>query len=313
VTSTVRRTVTQKSPSQSVGRESTFHDKVAPLDGAPCNMPHLRLSLSIALITLGAVHSAVFIWASSRQSRTVFLCRSSPSDIQGEILECVVPENSVLADRLKRELYQLGASFDRGFGASPSARTKATTVIEELERLNPESSAARGIVGGEQERSPLSGSWRMIWTTALDVLLLNASPIFIAGAIYQVFDPPLVTNVIDFLPRAQSLFPPDVVPNSLLRAKVLTKASPRQSMPNRVGLVFEKVQIQPLQVLGMELDMVPPLAFNLPKLPGTDYTEASPSSPGFFDVTYLDTELLIIRQNAPGGLFVLLKVDSIDP
>lgn len=230
---------------------------------------------------------------------------TAPSDI----LECSVPTNPVLCDRLKCELYQLGASYDRGFGASPGARAKAQAVVEELERMTPENAAAQGIEGTHPNGSPLAGSWRMIWTTAVDVLLLNASPVFITGAVHQVFDPPVVTNVIDFLPRAQSLFPPDVVPSSLLRAKVQTKASPRQNKPNRVGLLFEKVQVQPLQILGVDVNMVPPLGFNLPKLPGTDNGD----SPGYFDVTYLDHELLVIRQNAPGGLFALVRVNSIDP
>ena len=36
-------------------------------------------------------------------------------------------------------------------------------------------------------------------------------------------------------------------------------------------------------------------------------------APGYFDVEYLDDELLIIRQQAPGGRFVLVKVDNYDP
>ena len=35
--------------------------------------------------------------------------------------------------------------------------------------------------------------------------------------------------------------------------------------------------------------------------------------PGGSDVLYLDEEMLIIQQNAPGGLFVLVKSDSYDP
>jgi hypothetical protein len=58
----------------------------------------------------------------------------------------------------------------------------------------------------------------------------------------------------------------------------------------------------------MNIDVFPPLGFDLPTLPGT--TQAD--SPGFFDVTYLDDELLVIRQNQPGGIFVLVKVDSIE-
>jgi hypothetical protein len=226
------------------------------------------------------------------------------------ILDCSTDKNAP-EERLKRELFQLGASYDRGYGASSSAREKALSVIERLEQYNTEMNASRGIEGGSLEdidmniSSPLAGKWRMVWTTARDVLILEASPLFKTGSIYQVFDPPVVTNVIDFLPRIQSLLP---LPSSVVRATVQTRANLRQGKPNRVGLVFESVQVAPMQIFGMAIDVFPPLGFDLPKLPGTDEADG----PGFFDVTYLDDELLVIRQNAPGGIFALVKVDSIE-
>lgn len=240
------------------------------------------------------------------------------------ILDCAVEDENVA---LKKELIQLAASFDRGFGASPKARTQAEAVIRDLERCeNAAQDAASTVLynnNNNNEKQPtarpphsLVGKWRMVWTTALDVLSLQASPFFTVGAIYQVFDSPsstssrVVTNVIDLLPRLQSLFPPDTVPNSLLRAKVATRACDppnAASHPNRVGLVFESVAVQPQQILGVDGTALPPLAVDLPKLPD------SITSSGYFDVTYLDAELLVIRQNAPGGLFALLRVDSMDP
>lgn len=208
---------------------------------------------------------------------------------------------------LKRDLLSVAASFDRGFGASPSARKRADEIIRELQGFNQEENAASGIDG--TSRSPLEGAWRMIWTTASDVLVLGASPLSTVGAIYQIFEPPVVTNVIDFIPRVQSLLPPSVVPSSLVRAKVQTRASSRTGFPNRVGLFFEAVKLQPVELFGMDAASLPPFAANLPKLPGTD----NDSGPGYFDVTYLDDELLIITQNAPGGLFALVKVPDSDP
>jgi hypothetical protein len=239
-------------------------------------------------------------------------------------------ENVFLREELKQEILQLGASYDRGFGASPRVRNKVNKVICDLEFLNQETNASRFISGpkmvtniaqtnttsgnattmmvskSKEETSPLTGNWRLIWTTASDVLILGANPFVTVGAIYQLFDPPIVTNVIDLLPRIQNLFPPSMVQGSLLRAKVQTRASKRTD-PMRIGLDFESVKLSPVELLGQDVASLPPLGFDLPKL-----TEL-PDDVGFFDVTFLDDEMLIIRQNQPGGLFVLAKVDDTDP
>lgn len=250
--------------------------------------------------------------------------------------------------KLKLELLQLGASYDRGFGATSRAIDEARATIDALESINPESNAARGVDGNTEDQvasssspSPIRGKWRMVWTTASDVLVLGASPLVTVGAIYQVFDPlPVVTNIIDLLPRIQNLFPvPNLGglgrnrPDSVLRIEVTTRASSRRNKPMRVGLVFERVKLSAKILLGNTdvANFLPPLEFDLPRVtaPELERTISSISSAvsstkqstsdgdnldiGFFDVAYLDDDLLIIRQNAPGGLFVLSKVDNIDP
>jgi len=213
---------------------------------------------------------------------------------------------------LKLKLLKLCASYDRGFGASPSARREVDDIIGKLEIFNPTRvNASRGVEGDEP--APLAGAWRMIWTTALDVLNLAANPVASPGAIYQVIDPPIATNIIDLIPRAQSLLPL-AFPSTLVRAEVKTRTSLRPDGSNRVGLRFEAVKLNPVEVLGTKTDFLPPLSVNLPSirledLPGVDPAKA----PGYFDVTYLDSDMLIIRQNAPGGYFVSIKVDNFDP
>lgn len=235
------------------------------------------------------------------------LASSAPSEVENNdnVLECALVDSRI--DLLKAQLLQLAASYDRGYGAGPSARESVGRLIEALEASNTATNAAAGIDG--QSPSPLWGNWRMIWTTAADVLGLQASPIFGVGAIYQVFEPPTVTNIIDFWPRVQALLPVGVA-DSLIRAKVQTAASPRRNQGNRIGLDFESVELRPVRVAGMNVDVFPPLQLPLPKLPAS-LRGSSESSPGYFDVTYLDGDMLIIRQNAPGGLFCLLRVDSI--
>ena len=170
----------------------------------------------------------------------------------------------------------------------------------------------------------LEGNWRMVWTTAQDVLVLNASPLVTVGAIYQVFTPPVITNIIDFVPRPQALLPPSMSLSffSMLRAKVKTRASPRTGRSMRIGLDFEMVQLQPVQLLGQSvMDTLPPVAVNLPNQISNAILNAFTGSsdpkdtnrPGYFDVTFLDDELLVIQQNQPGGIFVLVKTPNNDP
>ena len=148
------------------------------------------------------------------------------------------------------------------------------------------------------------------------------------SAIYQVItDPPIATNVIDFIPRAQTFFPSSITPPSLLRAEVATRASSRRGNSNRVGLVFEGLKLQPIELLGKKVDNLPPLSIDLtwqqnlfdqfaPILPGLGNMNSDSGDdtdkPGYFDVDYLDDELLVIRQQG-GGVFALVKVDNYDP
>ena len=54
--------------------------------------------------------------------------------------------------------------------------------------------------------------------------------------------------------------------------------------------------------------LLPPLSLPLPRVPGSDTAGAdSDTSPAFFEVTYLDRDLLVILQNQPGGAFALVR------
>ena len=211
-------------------------------------------------------------------------------------------ETTDAASSLKRDLLQLAASYDRGYGATKRANDQVESLISKLEAVNLETNASRGIEG--DGTSPIAGSWRMVWTTAADVLTLSANPLVTVGAIYQVFDPPTVTNIIDILPPYQTLLPAGQL-GSVLRAKVTTRGylPKNQDDLNKIGLEFQKVALEPVEFLGNDVGFLPPLGFDLPKTPFE----------GYFEVTFLDDELLVVKQNAPGGVFVLAKVDNFDP
>ena len=248
--------------------------------------------------------------AGSGESKTSTVVEMCDANIPPEVTES------------KSKLLQLCASYDRGYGATPNARAQVQALVDKLTEYNPTDFAAQGIngdilltgaKGSGPSDPPLKGIWRMVWTTALDVLNLGANPISTPAAIYQQIEPPVATNIIDFIPRAQSLLPSQLLPSSILRAEVKTRACERKNMPNRVGLVFESVKLVPLELLGVSMSNFPPLGFDLPKLPSAFGVGDGTDGPGYFDVLYLDDDLLIIKQNEPGGIFVSIKVDDCDP
>ena len=309
---------------------------------------HSRLSISLIAALLQPVGAFVLSQRRTTSTHVVHSPESLPKDTQfylanndddsfsdavpsdtDSAVQPLATEQAENSSDLKSKLYQLAASYDRGFAATPKARTEANDIIEQLAAINPTENAAKGIDGNDfSDDVPLKAIWRMIWTSAFDVVSLGASPIAAPSAIYQVItDPPIATNIIDFIPRAQTFFPSSSVPSSLLRAEVTTRASSRRGSANRVGLVFEGVKLQPIELLGQKVDNLPPLSVDLTWqqglidqvatfVPGLDFSSEGKDdvdAPGYFDVEYLDDELLIIRQQAPGGRFVLVKVDNYDP
>lgn len=223
---------------------------------------------------------------------------------------------------LKTELFTAAASCQRGFGATRADRERIEEIFQKLEVVSPTPVATAGIDGAEAlagapaVAAPLAGCWRLIYTTASDVLSLDASPLAGVGAVYQLIEPDLkteiggssVTNIIDLYPRPQTLLPAGML-TSALRLRVMTSAVARSDA--RVGLTFYAAKAEPRALLGLDVSMLPGLGGPLPRLPGEVGTRPDTStSPSFFDVTYCDEDLLCIRQNSPGGVFAAVRVDA---
>ena len=68
-------------------------------------------------------------------------------------------------------------TYDRGYGATPRSREQVDLLIlHSLKAFNTETNASRGVDGSNyagESNVPLEGIWRMVWTTALDVLNLS--------------------------------------------------------------------------------------------------------------------------------------------
>ena len=283
--------------------------------------------LAAIMLVLAASSSAFNVY---RPPRTSLSLQSSSDDVNlqppAEAAETTTSTqgSSAEATELKTRLLKLAASYDRGFATNPRASSEANDVIAQLQAMNPTSNANRGLEGYDSV-TPLKAIWRLIWTSALDVVSLGANPIAAPSAIYQdIREPPTAVNIIDFIPRVQTLFPQSIAPSTLVRAEVTTRASERSSNPNRVGLVFEGVKLQPIELLGQSVSSLPPLSVDftigqgildqvVSFVPGLDELRDNEDAPGYFDVEYLDDELLVIRQGPGGGVFALIKVDSCDP
>ena len=211
---------------------------------------------------------------------------------------------------LKAELLLAAAACNRGFGATKADRARVAKLFDALEGLSPTPDATAGITGGTPGSSaPLVGCWRLVYTTANDVLSLDASPVAGVGPVYQLIERPNdVTNIIDLYPRFETLLPIGSF-TSATRLRVMTRAAARSA--SRVGLTFYEARAEQRALLGQDVGFLPTLGGPLPQLPGAIGTDpATTTSPSFFDVVYLDEQMLLIRQNSPGGVFAAVRVDA---
>ena len=245
---------------------------------------------------------------------------SAPYDIE-EPAPAAEPTKDVAA--LKSKLFAACAAADRGFAASPADRAEIEALLDELSPLSPIDEPTRGLAEGAAD-APLRKCWRLVYTSASDVSTLAANPLASLGGIYQdARELPVVVNVIDSFPRLLANLPPDAASRlaTTTRLRVQTRARPRSA--TRVGLSFERVGAEQLAILGQEVpDWLPRPAVDLPQL-GLDVQRRifnvgddedprdAASNPAFFDVMYLDDELLVIKQGSPGGMFAAVAVDEL--
>ncbi len=246
---------------------------------------------------------------------------SAPYDIEEPPAPAAEPPKDVAA--LKSKLFAACAAADRGFAASPADRAEIEALLDELSPLSPIEEPTRGIADGAAD-APLRKCWRLVYTSASDVSTLAANPLASLGGIYQdARELPVVVNVIDSFPRLLANLPPDTASKlaTTTRLRVQTRARPRSA--TRVGLSFERVGAEQLAVLGQAVpDWLPRPAVDLPQL-GLDVQRRifnvgddedprdAASNPAFFDVMYLDGELLVIKQGSPGGMFAAVAVDDL--
>lgn len=227
---------------------------------------------------------------------------------------------STAVEPLKAQLYARCATSSRGFGATRSDREGIQSIIDNIIATGagvkePTQGLMRSALypGTLAPDGPLLGTWQLLYTTASDVLSLEGNPLIQVQSIYQIFRANgFITNIIDLGPRTASIIR-NPLGDSVLRQMVGTRGAARS--PTRVGLSFESITSKPVSLLGQDVSNLPPLSFDLPKLGdifniGADSTTLDGAS--YFDILYLDNDLLVVTQSQPGGMFVLTKRPDLD-
>jgi hypothetical protein len=214
---------------------------------------------------------------------------------------------------LKADLVRACALCDRGFSARPAQRRKIDALVAQLAPLSPCAEPTAGLDGSvvEGRPTPIVGLWELVYTDAADVSSLVVNPLTIVGSIYQdIRQPPEVVNVIELSPRVLSA---QRALDTTFRVKVFARALARS--PTRAGLAFEKLGGTPVSFFGADVPpWLSPPTLSLGGLPSLPFGLAEPLAEqirdgAFFDVDYLDGDLLVIRQNR-GGYFVSVRVDD---
>ena len=209
--------------------------------------------------------------------------------------------------QLKNELFGLSAAINRGFTASNDDKLKIESIVDKLCKLGPEDGNldyTRGLNGGtECNDCPLESTWKLVFTTAFDVLSIDINPFAKVETIFQDLSSNGDSiNIIDIGPPFSVLISDF---KSVTRLKVRTRAKARSK--SRVGLNFVGVEVTSKSTFGIDTSFLPPLKANFPNI-GDMVNEDN--TPGFFDVKYLDEDCLIIQQNEPGGIFVSLRDEN---
>ena len=233
------------------------------------------------------------------------------SSVADEIIDVNPVDLDLKRAQLKTQLLQRVSRLDRGYGSTEADRQSVDSIVQKLRQVNPSKDSATDNLfpNASDGECKIEGVWSMAYTTAFDVLTLNANPLTIVQQIRQVISRDgRSVNVIDLVPRVQSLLPYSVVgKGSTIRLKVFTSAFARGA--SRVGLTFKRLESQLLSLFSVDINL---------RLLGIDFPQVASGfgggadGPGFFDVWYLDEDLLIISQNQPGGFFVNVRSSEED-
>mmetsp|Transcript_16799 Transcript_16799/g.29086 ORF Transcript_16799/g.29086 Transcript_16799/m.29086 type:complete len:301 (-) Transcript_16799:84-986(-) len=188
---------------------------------------------------------------------------------------------------LKAQFLSLVAGTNRGLFTSSEERSVIDGLIAELEFVNPTLKPTESL-------DLLQGSWRLVYTNSLDVILLGRIPVVQLAEVFQNVDGLKFENIAEIA----GLPPFDAYSGT--KASFSVVASAEVVSPIRLQIRFEKASLRAQKFLGNSLSFLPPLSAQLP---------ASSNAETYLDTTYLDEDMRIAR-GIGSSVFVLSKVSG---
>lgn len=216
---------------------------------------------------------------------------SEPIEVDAEVRDMSLEE-------IKAELLTATNGTDRGFAASKEARTNILSLVAQLESQDMALSLP-------DDPAPLVGTWRLIFTSALDVLSLGLLPLSRVGNIYQNVETSdkdnelAIYNIVELNPKfAPVLNAFDSIGETVTRITVTATGTLQTG--SRLDLKFVRSALQGVSILGFDLS-------SLPKL------EVPVNSPvGYVDTTFIDDTMRIAKgpptpNSSQPNVFILVK------
>lgn len=226
-----------------------------------------------------------------------------PAEVEAQVRE-------LDTDEIKRELLNCVNGSNRGLSATPLLVETALGLISQLEKRDrawrsPSTQSDEGRKSSDSDI--LVGTWRLVFTNALDILSLGLIPFVTIGRIFQNVEtgssPGRYTlyNEVELLPPFTSIATAFGVGASVSRVQVTAEGTAAGADSSRIDIRFVKSRIEGISLLGFDTSKLP--KFEVPVN----------SAVGYVDTTYIDDEMRIARAppspNAPNvsNYFVLLR------
>eukprot|EP00276_Gloeochaete_wittrockiana_P004956 CAMPEP_0184648682 /NCGR_PEP_ID=MMETSP0308-20130426/5832_1 /TAXON_ID=38269 /ORGANISM="Gloeochaete witrockiana, Strain SAG 46.84" /LENGTH=317 /DNA_ID=CAMNT_0027080723 /DNA_START=79 /DNA_END=1032 /DNA_ORIENTATION=+ len=213
-------------------------------------------------------------------------CFSIKAENELDVEASVVPVSDEERATLKTDFLLATAGTNRGLLTSPESRTFIDSLIQRLEDVNPTPMPAEKVF-------LFQGTWRLVYTNSLDVVLLGRIPGVQLGEVYQKIDRLTLENQAE----VAGLPPFDKYGGN--SAFFTVEASLEVVSPVRLQVTFERAQFKVERFFGQKLNFLPTLQAPI--------RSVSSGSTNYLDTTYIDDDFRIGR-GLGSSVFVLVRV-----